>query len=69
LVLVVIILSWVRYLVLEYLDELVEDDGDDGAAGGADPVDPVFGVEDAGYDAGSEGTGWVEGAASVVDAD
>jgi len=69
LVFVVVVLAGVGDFVFEYLDELVEDDGDDGAGCGAHPVDPVFGVEDAGYDAGAEGAGGVEGAAGVVDAD
>jgi len=69
LVLVVVVLTRVGDFVFEDLDELVEDDGDDGAGCGAYPVDPVFGVEDAGYDAGAEGAGGVEGAAGVVDAD
>lgn len=69
LVLVVVILTGVRDLVLEDLDELVEDNGNDGADCGAHPIDPVFRVEDASYDAGAEGAGRVERAASVVDAD
>jgi len=68
LVLVVVVLTRVGDFVLEDLDELVEDDSDDGAGCGADPVDPVFGVEDAGHDAGAEGAGGVERAAGVVDA-
>jgi hypothetical protein len=69
LIFVVVVLAWVGDFVLEDFDELVEDDCDDGARCGAYPVDPVFRVEDAGYNAGAEGAGGIERAASVVDAD
>lgn len=69
LVLVVVVLAWVGNFVFENLDELVEDDCDDGAGRGAHPVDPVFGIEDAGYDAGAEGARGIERAAGVVDTD
>jgi hypothetical protein len=69
LVFVVVVLAWIGDFVFEDLDELVEDNCDDGAGCGAYPVDPVFRVEDAGYNAGAEGAGGIERAASVVDAD
>lgn len=66
---IVVVLTGVRDLVLEDLDEFVEYDGDDGAHCGADPVDPVLLVEDAGHHARAKRPSRVERTTSVIHSD
>jgi hypothetical protein len=65
---VVIILSRVRDLVFEDLDELVEHNSKDSADGRTGPVDPVLFIEYTSDDAWSETARGIERATGVVHA-
>jgi len=57
---VVAVLTWVRHLVFEHLDEFVEEDGDQGADYWSNPIYPMLVVECGGHDAGAKATCGIE---------
>lgn len=69
LILIVIVLSWIGYFILQHLDELVEHHRDDGAETWTYPVDPVLDVKHSGDDTRTKAARGIEGATRVVDAD
>ena len=62
---IIVVLSWVGGLILEYLKDLVAAESQEGAHKGTDVVDPVVAVE-AGDDGRTEGSSRVDRSACPV---